>query len=160
MDKYNTFHPKPFYQLLRIDYLSMLLLLSAATLFHYQEVVWWKFIAAFAWIDLLGTLPGWYVYYVRRRDRNRTIPAIFHHLYNFSHSLATNAVLICVWYVLEGGWDWAMLAGPIHILGDRSLYGNIYKPAKLSFEPEPHDAYDHFLTAFQASERAVRRELL
>jgi len=32
-----------------------------------------------------------------------------------------------------------MLAIPIHYLGDRGIFGNIYKPTSLSFEPVTTD---------------------
>jgi hypothetical protein len=41
-----------------------------------------------------------------------------------------------VWAVLAGGPEWAMLAVPIHLSGDRGLFGNVYKPVSLPFEPE------------------------
>ena len=33
-----------------------------------------------------------------------------------------------------------MLAVPIHLSGDRGLFGNTYKPASLPFEPAPAPA--------------------
>ncbi len=149
MDKYNTFHSRSTYQLMRLDYLAVLLLLIAAVLFHADEVNWVAFIIAFAWIDLVGTLPAWFVYYKRRAGQHRTIPTIFYNLYNFCHSLAVNVIVFAVWYAIAGAWDWAMLAGFIHILGDRAVYGNVYKPKGLSFEPVAHGGYSSFLSEYE-----------
>ena len=34
----------------------------------------------------------------------------------------------------HGGFEWAMLALPIHLSGDRGLLGKSYKPLSLPFE--------------------------
>jgi hypothetical protein len=149
MDKYNTFHSRSSYALMRLDYFVVMAVLSIATLAHAGEVNWVRFAVAFAWIDLVGTLPAWFVYYKRRSGPHRRIPTGYHHLYNFCHSLTANALLIVIWYLAIGGFEWAMLAAPIHILGDRSLFGNVYKPPGLSFEPAPHPGYARFIAEYE-----------
>ena len=42
-----------------------------------------------------------------------------------------------VWAVAGGGLEWAMLAIPLHLAGDRGIFGNGFKPFALPFE-EPH----------------------
>ncbi len=153
MDKHNTFHSRATYQLMRLDYLVVLVVMSAAVLMHASEVNWWRFILVFAVIDLVGTIPAWYVYYGRRKGEHRTIPAGFYTAYNLAHSLAVNALIVGAWYLVAGGWEWAMLAGPIHICGDRSLFGNVYKPSGLSFEPVPHPGYAQFSRDYERSDR-------
>ena len=37
--------------------------------------------------------------------------------------------------------EWALLALPIHLCGDRAIFGNFLKPFGLSFEPVAHPAY-------------------
>lgn len=149
MDKHNTFHSRATYQLMRLDYFVVLVILSAAVLLHAREVDWLRFVIAFSWIDLVGTLPAWYLYYLRRSGSHRRIPAIFYKLYNVAHSLATNAIIVGVWYLITGAWEWAMLAAPIHLCGDRALFGNVYKPQGLSFEPVAHQEYTRFLGDYE-----------
>ena len=149
MDKYNTFHTPAAYRLMRLDYFSVLVALSAAVLYHASDVNWIRFAIAFAWIDLVGTLPAWYVYYARRKGEHRSIPQIFYTLYNTCHSFTTNLAIIGAWYFITGAWEWAMLAGPLHLLGDRSVFGNVYKPGGLSFEPVPFKEYSEFLGKYE-----------
>lgn len=153
MDMYNTFQSRGTYRLMRIDYFVVLLIMVVLFLMHAGEVNWWRFIIAFAWIDVLGTLPAWFVYYARRKGEHRTLPPFFYSLYNFCHSLTTNAVILLIWYWVTGSVEWAMLAAPIHILGDRSLFGNVYKQEGLSFEPVYHPAYARFLQEYDAAGR-------
>jgi len=153
MDKHNTFHTPALYRLVRLDYFVLLVLCSALTLYHAKEVRWIAFVLAFAWIDVIGTLPAYYVYYLRRSGERRSIHPLFYHLYNFCHSIATNVVLIVVWALLYGGWEWAMLAAPIHLCGDRSLFGNIYKPLGLSFEPVALEDFRRFLGTYESNGR-------
>lgn len=134
---------------MRLDYLAVLVALSAAVLYHFDEVNWLRFAIAFAWIDLIGTLPAWYVYYLRRKGKHRSIPKIFHTLYNICHSVTTNLVVVGVWFLVTGVWEWAMLAGFLHLLGDRAAFGNVYKPSGLSFEPVPQEDYSQFLDKYK-----------
>src|SRR5712691_9831006 len=122
MDMHNTFHSRAMYRLMRLDYFVVLLILVAVVLAHASQVHWWRFVIAFSWIDLVGYLPAAYVYYARRNGPHRSVPAIYYRLYNFTHSLTTNALIVAVWYWLSGSAEWAMLAAPIHILGDRALF--------------------------------------
>jgi hypothetical protein len=126
-----------------------LLILSAAVLLHAKDVNWLRFTIGFWWIDFVGTLPAWFCYYVRRSGSHRSIPVIYYRLYNFAHSVATNAVVTGVWYLVTGAWEWAMLAAPIHLAVDRSLFGNTYKPEGLSFEPVPNPEYTRFLNSYK-----------
>ena len=45
---------------------------------------------------------------------------------------------VALWAYAHGGFEWAMLAVPIHLSGDRGLFGNTLKPFELSFEPQQH----------------------
>jgi hypothetical protein len=153
MDKHNTFHTPALYTLVRLDYLVLLILSIALTLYHAKEVRWIPFVLAFAWIDVVGTLPAYYVYYLRRSGERRSIQAIYYYLYNFCHSIVTNVGLIVVWAWVYGGWEWAMLAVPIHLCGDRSLFGNIYKPLGLSWEPVALKDFQQFRATYQSNGR-------
>jgi hypothetical protein len=39
---------------------------------------------------------------------------------------------------------------PIHLAGDRSVFGNIYKPLGTAFEPVLHPAFQRFIREFDA----------
>jgi hypothetical protein len=145
MDKHSMFHTRATYNLARLDYLILTILCSVLVLAHAREVRWGPFIVAFAWIDVVGTLPAYYVYYLRRSGEHRSIHPVFYYLYNFCHSAVTNVVITLAWFAIYGQWEWAMLAAPIHLCGDRSLFGNIYKPLGLSFEPVVNKNFERFL---------------
>jgi len=149
MDHHNLFLSRTAYKLLRLDHLVILLVLVALLFYHWREVDWLRFTVFFLWPDLMGTLPGMYWYYVRRSGDHRRIPAVFHTLYNIGHSFTVTAAVIGAWYLVLGRWEWAMLSLPIHLLGDRSLFGNIYKPLGLSFEPAPHPGFIRFLNEYE-----------
>jgi hypothetical protein len=153
MDHHNLFLTRRTYNLLRLDHLVVALILVAVVAAHWQEVNWWRFVAAFLLPDLIGTIPGMYWFYARRTGERRRIPALFHWLYNAAHSITTAALIVGVWYLLTGAWEWAMLSLPIHLLGDRSVFGNIYKPLGCSFEPAPHEGFTRFLDEYERGGR-------
>ena len=148
MDKYNLFFTRTIYNVVRLEYLVMLIGLSLLVLAHWSEVNWIRFIVAFAWSDLVGTFPGLYWYYKRTSPANRAVPSTFYHLYNFGHSFIAVGVITAIWYALTGRFEWAMLAMPIHLLGDRAIFGNIYKASSLEFEPVPNQEFRRFLDRF------------
>lgn len=150
MDPTNRFHTKGTFALERIDYAIGLVALSALALLHHAEMDWLRFAAAFAWIDLVGYLPG-LVWHKRTAAPRPRVPSAYLVLYNVTHSFTANALLVGVWWWSAGGFEWAMLAGPIHLLGDRSLFGNIYKPLGMSFEPELHPLFARFVSDFEAA---------
>lgn len=109
---------------------AALVITALALLFHLRQLHWPRFLAAFALIDLLGYLPGALAFH---RARGGPIAAAYHHLYNVTHSFLTAALVVGVWAAL-GDLEWAMLAIPLHLCGDRALFGNGPKPAHLPFE--------------------------
>jgi hypothetical protein len=153
MDAQNRFHTQMTYALVRVDYLILTGVLIALGLYHVDQIRWGAFVAAFTVIDLVGYLPGAIWYYTRPRAERRGIPRVFHVLYNIAHNFGVNALGAGLWYLLEGRWEWAMLALPIHLCGDRGLTGNIYKAFGLSFEPVRHPAFEHFSSEFERTER-------
>jgi hypothetical protein len=153
MDHHNLFFSRATYNMLRLDHLVILIILTAALFYNWREVNWVRFTAAFLWPDLIGTLPGMYWYYGRRTGERRSIPAAFHVLYNVGHSFTVAALITGFWYLAAGGWELAMLALPIHLFGDRSLFGNIYKPLGLSFEPAPHPGFTRFYEEYERGGR-------
>jgi hypothetical protein len=66
------------------------------------------------------------------------------------HSLTTWVVVLGAWVALDG-WQWALLAVPVHLLGDRALFGNSLKPFGVSFEPERHPAFVRFQQEYAAA---------
>jgi hypothetical protein len=104
--------------------------LTLLLLWHLPALHWPRFLLAFAAIDLFGYLPGALAF---RRAAGGPIAPLFHHLYNVTHSFLTAALVIGAWAAL-GGLEWAMLAIPLHLCGDRALFGNGPKPAHRPFE--------------------------
>jgi hypothetical protein len=137
MDVRNRFHTNETWLLMRAEHLLLLAVLIGLVALHIREVRWGRFIFAFIIIDLVGYIPGAIAY---RRQAAGKIAPIYHYLYNVTHSYLTAAVAVALWAMVTGSWEWAMLAIPIHYSGDRGIFGNIYKPTELPFEPETHAA--------------------
>jgi hypothetical protein len=141
MDTVNRFHAKETWFWARAEHLALLAVLLVLLAIHLGDVRWGRFVAAFVLIDLVGYLPGAVAY---RRRGGGTIPPVYHHLYNLTHNYLTGGVVVATWALAGGGLEWAMLAVPIHLSGDRGLFGNTYKPKSLPFEPtagRPHEAH-------------------
>jgi hypothetical protein len=132
------------YRLLRLEYLLGLLTAAGFFLAHLSEIRWWVAAALFLYVDLIGYLPGALAYH-RRRDRR--ISRVYYVLYNTMHSLSVQGAVVGAW-VLLWGWEWALLVLPIHLFGDRALFGNFIKPFTVSFEPLPHPAVQDALRDF------------
>ena len=130
MDSKHLFHSPGTYLLMRLEHVALVAACVVLVVMHLEELNWIPFLAAFAIIDVVGYLPG--ALAVRRLGPS--IPAIFHHLYNTAHSYLTWLLLVIPWTLLAGGLDWAMLAIPIHLSGDRGLFGNVFKPVSIPFE--------------------------
>jgi len=152
MDKHNLFFTRKIYNIVRLEHLLVLGGLSVLVIMHWAEVNWLRFLIAFAWSDVIGTFPGLWCYYKRPATPDRDIPAAFYLAYNFGHSFLVVAVVTGIWYLLANGFEWAMLAMPIHLLGDRAIFGNIYKSPRLKFEPVPNDSFQKFLSEFEREE--------
>lgn len=135
MDAGNRFHTNETWLLMRAEQVVLLIALCVLVALHLGEVRWGRFVFAFVIIDLVGYIPGAIAY---RRQGGGKIAPIYHHLYNVTHSYLTAGVAVAVWAACAGGFEWAMLAIPIHYSGDRGIFGNVYKPVELSFEPLAH----------------------
>jgi membrane-bound metal-dependent hydrolase YbcI (DUF457 family) len=148
MDTANRFHTDQSFRWVRAEAALALAGLAYLRLAFFAEVRWSRFLVAFVALDLVGYVPGAIAYRLARRRRQASrLPAqpiriapIFHHLYNLTHSFVSVFLLLGLWWWQQGDVEWAMLALPLHLLGDRSLFGNTYKPAALPFEPEPSAA--------------------
>jgi hypothetical protein len=118
----------------RTEWLLLTSALALLSLAHWQETSWPRFVAAFALIDLVGYLPGAVAY---RRSRTGAIAPAYHWLYNATHNLATGALAVAGWALALGRLEWAMLAIPLHLAGDRGVFGNGFKPSTEPFERRP-----------------------
>jgi hypothetical protein len=134
MDSVNRFHTADTWRWVRGEHVALVAALSMLALLHWREVAWGRFVLAFVLIDLVGYVPGAIAY--RRAGGGRIAP-LYHHLYNLTHSYLVAGALVALWAVAGAGLEWAMLAVPIHLSGDRGLFGNVYKPVSLPFEPSP-----------------------
>jgi hypothetical protein len=117
---------------IRAEHLAIVGICSVLAFTHLDDIAWARFIAAFLVIDLLGYLPGAVAF---RKAAGKPIAPIFHLLYNLTHNYLVTGTGVALWALAIGGAEWAMLAVPIHLSGDRGLLGNFSKPASLLFEP-------------------------
>ena len=137
MDSHNLFATRTTYRLMRLEYGLGLLVALGFFFAHLDQVRWVPALALFAYIDLIGYIPGAIAY---RRSKNGRISRVYYVLYNVMHSLATQGVVALAWVWLFGA-EWALLALAIHLFGDRALFGNFLKPFAVAFEPVSHPAY-------------------
>lgn len=144
MDSHNLFLTPATYRLLRLEYLAGLLLALGLLVAHWGDVGWAHFVLLFGYIDLIGYLPGHLAW--RRRGGGQP-PRVYYLLYNSMHSLLTAGLVAAVWCLLVGP-EWALLALPIHLFGDRAVFGNFLKPFGVSFEPSTHPAYAEFRSSY------------
>jgi hypothetical protein len=147
MDAHNRFETPTTHALARAEWLAALAVAVGLALEHLGEINWWVFIAFFAVIDVIGYIPGAIAY---RRSPTRTVSRGYYVAYNTMHSLLTGGALVGIWALTEGP-EWALLAVPIHLFGDRALFGNTMKPFGVRFEPETHPAFLAFLSAYGPS---------
>lgn len=140
MDAINRFDSKNTFMLMRLENLIALGVCVALFVIHLGEVRWLPAVLLFVYIDVIGYLPGAIAFH---RSTTKKIPKVYYVLYNTMHTFSTQFVVAGLW-VLVFGWEWALLAIPIHLFGDRALFGNTLKPFSVSFEPTPHPAYVRF----------------
>ena len=119
------------FAVLRVEHGLALVVCLALFVLHLGEVRWLPAVVLFAVIDVVGYLPGLVAHH---RAGGERIAKAYYVLYNVMHSFATHAVVVAVW-VLVAGWEWALLAIPIHLCGDRALFGSTLKPFAEPFEP-------------------------
>ena len=145
MDSHNLFLTRTTYRLLRAEYGVALIAAVVVALIHLDHIRWPVFIGMFVYIDLIGYLPGAVAY---RRARGGDIRRGFYVLYNSMHSFLSAAVVAGAWCLLVRP-EWALLALPIHLCGDRAIFGNFPKPFGLSFEPVTHPAYKELVKNYE-----------
>jgi hypothetical protein len=131
MDIKNPLHTAGTYRLARAEHLVLMIACGALMLWHRDQVGWWRAFWAFWIIDIVGYLPGAIAY---RRRKGGRIPAVYHHIYNFAHTYLVVGTGVALWAWWSGP-EWAMLAVPFHLSVDRGVFGNVFKPVGLPFEP-------------------------
>jgi hypothetical protein len=141
MDAANHFETPVTYRLHRAEYLVGFVVATVLIILHFTEIRWLPFIGLFLYIDLIGYIPGAIAFH---RSKTKRIPKAFYVLYNTMHSLVTQSAVIGLWALIFG-WEWALLAIPFHLFGDRALFGNFLKPFALSFEPVRDPGYARLL---------------
>jgi hypothetical protein len=151
VDIENRFHTRASFALARLDYAALLVLLLALAAVHAGEIRWGAFALAFWWIDAVGYWPGALAYRLQGGGPGARISPLFHHLYNAAHSAALNLGVLGLWYLVNGGAEWAMLAQPIHLCIDRGVFGNTYKPRELAFEPVAHAGFAELSAKLEAA---------
>jgi hypothetical protein len=135
MDDAHRFDTEQTWRWVRAEHVALVTALAVFGMLHACEVAWGRFATAFLVIDLVGYVPGAVAF---RRSANGKIAPIYHHLYNLTHSYLTAGVVAGLWVTAAGGFEWAMLALPIHLSSDRGFFGNTYKSLSLPFEPVHH----------------------
>jgi hypothetical protein len=151
MDQKNLFETPATYGLLRLENLAGLAICIGLLVMHRDAVRWPVFVLLFAYIDVIGYFPGAIVF---RRARGQPLSPAYYVLYNTMHS-ALCALLVAglwAWFVRP---EWALLAMPIHLFGDRSLFGNFLKPFGVSFEPAAHVEFARFRANYLGSSRVA-----
>jgi len=137
MDSQNLFYTPTTYRLIRSEYLFFLVVATVLAIMHISEIRWPVFIGMFLYIDLIGYLPG---VIAHKRSGSAYLPRGYYLLYNTMHSLVCASAVAGIW-CLTVGPEWALLALPLHLFGDRSIFGNFYKSFGVEFEPKTHPDY-------------------
>jgi len=154
MDAKNRFFTPGTYTLTRLEYLFLLLILAGLAVQHYQAINWWIFVALIAITDGIGYIAGAIAH--RRQQAGGRVAPIFYILYNAMHNVFFAALVMGIWWYYLG-FDWTLLAMPIHLCIDRSIFGNFFKPiGGVAFEPQVHPAFAEFERQFEAARRLER----
>jgi hypothetical protein len=158
MDQLNTFDTPTVARLHRAEYGAGLLLGAGLFIAHWHDIRWLPAIGLFAYIDVIGYLPGAFAF---RRSPDGRIPRRYYVLYNSMHSLLSAGLVCAAWAWLVRP-EWALLAVPIHLCIDRAVFGNQLKPFGVPFEPHRLEAFTRLLDSLPAShgsDRAPARQV-
>lgn len=137
--------------MVRLDWLFIMGGLMFVSIVNWREMNWWIFAFAFWWIDIVGTAPGMYYHGKNKHaPAGEDVPKWTIIAYNVCHSFVTVVSITCIWY-LYSGWQWEMLAMPMHVAADRCVFGNIYKNFYIKFDPKPVTAFTKFISDFSSS---------
>ena len=112
--------------------IALLVVLTGLLIWRAGEVHWWRAVAAFWIIDIVGYIPGAIAF---KYSKDGRISRWFYNSYNIAHTYLVTGTGVALWAYAIGGFEWAMLGVPIHLCVDRGVFGNTLKPVELSFEP-------------------------
>lgn len=129
---------------MRAEYGVVLAVSTALFIMHIREINWVAAIILFLYIDVIGYAPGAIAF---ARSKTKEIPRVYYILYNTMHSFLTQALVVGIWAALAG-FQWAFLVIPVHLCGDRFLFGNFLKPFNVPFEPHPTVEFAEFERKF------------
>lgn len=141
MDVKNPFETPATFRLHRAEYLAAFIVTNILIIWHWHEIRWIPAIALFAYIDLIGYIPGAIAF---RRSKDGKISRVYYVMYNVMHSLLTQGAVVAIWGFFIH-WEWALLAIAWHLFGDRGVFGNFMKTFNLPFEPHQAPGYRRLL---------------
>lgn len=134
MDVKNRFHTRATYALERAEHIAIVGVCMVLSFVQRDAINWWHYLASFWIIDIVGYIPGAIAY---RIGKGQAISPVFHVLYNLAHTYLVVGAGLGLWALVAGGFQWAMLGPIMHLSIDRGVFGNLFKPRTLSFEPVP-----------------------
>lgn len=137
MDVKNPFETPATFRLHRLEYLVAFIITNILIIWHWGQIRWIPAIVLFAYIDLIGYIPGAIAF---RRSKDGRISKVYYVMYNVMHSMLTQGAVVAIWGFLYR-WEWALLAIPWHLMGDRGVFGNFLKTFRLPFEPHQAPGY-------------------
>jgi hypothetical protein len=151
MDHANPFESPGTYRLHRAEYLVGIAVVAGLMIAHLGQVRWLPAVILFAYIDLIGYIPGAIAY---KRSPDHKVAKGYYVAYNVMHSMITQAAVAGLWMLILRP-EWALLVLPLHLFADRGYFGNFLKPFSLPFEPEHNDAYDRMIEELQSGHAAA-----
>jgi hypothetical protein len=154
MDVKNPFETPTTFRLHRAEYLAAFAVTNVLLIMHWHQIRWIPAIGLFLYIDVIGYFPGAIAF---RRSPNGQISKGYYVIYNIMHSMVTQGAVIAIWGFTIG-WEWALLAIPWHILGDRGIWGNFLKTFSLPFEPHETPGYRRLIDGLSAAHRPAADE--
>ena len=155
MDVKNPFETPATFKLHRAEYVVAWIAVNVFMILHWGEIRWIPWIGLFLYIDLIGYIPGAIAF---RRSKDGDVSKGYYIAYNIMHSMITQGAVITIWG-LTVGWEWALLAIPWHILGDRGIWGNFPKAFTLPFEPHATPGYDRLIDEISTERRPAAAPL-
>lgn len=156
MDQANTFESPTTSRLHRTEYVAALAVVTGLFFAHVTQVRWLPAVILFAYIDLIGYIPGAIAYH---RSKDKKISKGYYIAYNFMHSMLTQGAVTGLWIWLSGP-EWALLVIPMHLFADRGIFGNFLKPFGLPFEPVPNREFADLSRRLFAHAKPARDQAL
>ena len=102
MDSLNRFHTKMTYWVVRAENIALLVVLTGLLIWRAGEVHWWRAVAAFWIIDIVGYIPGAIAY---RYSKDGRISRWFYNSYNIAHTYLVTGTGVALWAYAIGGFE-------------------------------------------------------